>query len=51
VSVSLRQDEDKLALEVDASWFDKPPEVEIKVPGYREKTIPGASGSYQLEPS
>jgi hypothetical protein len=49
VSVSLRQDEDKLALKVDASWLDKPPEVEIRVPGYQEKTISGLSGSYMLE--
>jgi hypothetical protein len=49
VSVSLRQDEDKLTLKVDASWFDKPPEVEIKVPGYQEQTITGLSGTYRLQ--
>ena len=50
VNVNLRQDGDRLALKVDGAWFDKPPEVEIKVPGYQEQTIMGVSGSYQLEP-
>ena len=50
VNVNLRQDGDRLALKVDGAWFDKPPEVEIKVPGYQEQTILGVSGSYQLEP-
>jgi hypothetical protein len=50
VSVSLRQDENKLELQMDASWFAKPPEVEIKVPGYQRQTITGLSGSYRLQP-
>ena len=50
VSVSLRQDGNKLELQMDASWFDKPPKVEIKVPGYHRQTIPGLSGSYRLQP-
>ncbi|MCG6946102.1 MAG: hypothetical protein LJE87_12255 [Deltaproteobacteria bacterium] len=50
VSVSLRHEGDEAALRVDASWFDKAPEVEIKVPGYQQQTIPGVSGSYRLEP-
>ena len=50
VSVTLRQDGARLALQVDASWFDEPPEVEIKVPGYQEQTITGVSGSYPLGP-
>ncbi len=50
ISISLRQDGDKPALEVDASWFDKPPEMEIKVPGYQQQKITGLSGSYQLQP-
>ena len=51
VSVTLRQDGARPALQVDASWFDKPPEVEIKVPGYQRQTITGVSGSYPLQPS
>ena len=49
VSVSLRRGGDRLELQVDASWFEQPPEVEIKVPGYQGQTITGGSGSYQLE--
>ena len=50
VSVTLRRDGGRLELQLEASWFDEPPEVEIKVPGYRAQTIRGVSGSYRLVP-
>jgi hypothetical protein len=49
VSVTLRQDGAGLALHMDASWFDEPPEVEIKVPGYQARMATGSSGSYPLQ--
>jgi len=49
VGVSLHQEGDEVALQVDVSWFDKAPEVEIKVPGYRAKRITGFSGSHRLQ--
>ena len=50
VSVSLRRDGGKLELQLEASWFDEPPESEIKVPGYQGQTIRGDNGSYPLVP-
>jgi hypothetical protein len=49
VSLTLQRKEDELALKVDASWFDQPPEMEVMVPGYKAKTITGFSGSYCFE--
>ena len=49
VSVTLSQDGKMLELHLEASWFDEPPEVEIKVPGYQVQTITGVSGSYRLQ--
>ena len=49
VSVTLRQNVDKLVLRVDASWFDQPPAAEIRVPGYRAEKITHLDASYRLQ--
>jgi hypothetical protein len=48
VSVTLRPGRDKLALQVNASWFDEPPELEIEVPGYRTEEVKEVNRKYNL---
>ena len=50
VSVIIDHQGDHPVLQVDASWHEDQPEIEIKVPGYQQQTIPGSSGTYRLEP-
>ncbi|MEJ2363229.1 MAG: hypothetical protein P8017_00875 [Deltaproteobacteria bacterium] len=50
VSVTLRLEGDIPELQLEVSWYDESPEVEIKVPGYQAQTITGTSGSYPLQP-
>ena len=49
VSVTVRRSGGRLELQLEASWFAEPPEVEIKVPGYQGQMITGVSGSYPLQ--
>jgi hypothetical protein len=49
VSVRVDHEEDEPGLQVDASWHEKQPEMEIQVPGYRTQKVRELNWKYKLQ--